>query len=484
VNHPGRAKSGKNEDLRTVWRQRQPERSLLWGAFICIAVGFLTVLSGFEATRPITLLDAVPLAVYGASLLIIHLSLTLARFRGDQPLLGVLLLLAGVGVLMQFRLGVLQFDKPLALTNYAFPAGVLALLATILACKHGRYRYLATWPWAWGVLSLLLIGALLLTGQRFRGAIYAAGLITPTELLKVSVILFLAGLIDRNRKVLAQWRGPLPPLRALLPLLIFWAMLAGLLLWQRDLGMFVILSIALVAMLTLATGQIGYVIYAMITAGGLGYLALRYLAYGQRRILAWQDPLQDPTGFGWQILQGLSGMYAGGLWGTGLGRGDPENTPIAAADFVYAALGEEAGFSGCLLLAMAFLALFYRAFQITLQTRSSYGALLCGGLSTVLATQTLLNLGGVTKTVPLTGITLPFISHGGSSLLTSLIGAGLILAVSDGEPPASKRPRAAVAKKITPRRSVDNAPTKPAKPAKPAKVAVPKKSNRAQKRLN
>jgi len=248
------------------------------------------------------------------------------------------------------------------------------------------------------------------------------------------VVLFLAGLIDREAKVFGNWgnRWPVPPLKDLLPLIGFWAFLTGLLFLQRDLGMFVILSVALLVMLTIGTGRSGYLAYGAIAAAGLGYLVVKLFLHGQRRIGAWLDPFADPTGDGWQVLQGLSGMYSGGLWGEGFGRGNPEYTPIAESDFIYSVIGEELGFVGCVVVVVFFLIFFERGMRIADRTPSSYGTLLCAGLTSVIATQTFLNIGGVTKFIPLTGITLPFISQGGSSLLTAFASLGLVLAISDG----------------------------------------------------
>ena len=218
------------------------------------------------------------------------------------------------------------------------------------------------------------------------------------------MLLFLAGLIDRNAKALGNWRRPwpippfpVPPFRALLPLLGFWALLAGLLFLQRDLGMFVILSVALLVLLVAGTARWGYLIYGVLAATGAGYLMLTLFSHGQRRIQAWQAPFDDPTGTGWQILQGLSGMYSGGLWGEGFGRGNPEYTPIAESDLIYSVIGEELGFFGCTVVVVFYLILFARGLRIASQTGPAFGMLLCLGLTTVTATQTFLNIGGVTK---------------------------------------------------------------------------------------
>lgn len=226
----------------------------------------------------------------------------------------------------------------------------------------------------------------------------------------------------------------------MLPVLGFWAVLTGLLFVQRDLGMLVILGVALLVMLVAGTARRGYLVYGALAATGLGYGIFELFAHGQRRIQTWLAPFDDPTGAGWQILQGLSGMYSGGLWGEGFGRGNPEYITIAESDFIYSVIGEELGFFGCVAVVVFYLFLFGRGLRAADRTGSGFGVLLCIGLTAVMATQAFLNIGGVVKFIPLTGITLPFISQGGSSLLAAFVALGLILAVSDGEA-AKTRPQ-------------------------------------------
>ena len=430
--NPGRAST-----LLEAWRLRWPERRLLLLCGSTISLGFMMILGSAQAEGlPPDPLRWLPLLLYLGALFVMHLTLVAARFHGDQILLSTLAFLAGFGLLAQSRMGGLDPSDPTDLELYLLPAGVLVMLTLCIALMRGRFERLAAVPWLWGGVSLALLAAILILGQRYRGAVYGAGLITPTELLKVTVVLFLASYIDRHAKRLGHWgKGvPRPPLLALLPLMGFWLILAGLLLVQRDLGMFLILNVTLLAMLQVGTGRAGYLVLGGLIAAGGGYLILDLFAHGQRRLQAWLDPFQDPTGTSWQILQGLSGMYSGGLWGEGFGKGNPEYTPIAQSDFIYAVIGEELGFIGCVLLVVFFLIFLGRGLGIADQTRSSFGRLVCVGLTTVLATQTFLNLGGVTKLIPLTGITLPFISHGGSSLITGFISLGLMLAISEGAP--------------------------------------------------
>jgi cell division protein FtsW (lipid II flippase) len=424
------------------WDERRAERQLLIGCLLCVSIGFLLVLGSRHGEGgQLEWRDLLPLAIYGLSLSGMHLALVGTRFRGDQVLVAATAFLAGFGLLAQSRMGAFQSSHGTATLYYVFPAGVLIMVAVTAAFMRGRYRALARGMWLWGGVSIALVALLLATGQRFRGGVYAAGFFTPTELLKVTVVLFAAAYVERFARDLGRWghHGLVPPWRELLPLAGVFTTLIVLLMLQRDLGMVVILSITLIAMLALGTGRTGYLAYGIAAALALGWVVLEVFQHGQRRIQAWQSPFQDPTGDGWQILQGLSAMHSGGLWGEGFGQGNPEYTPIAESDFIYSVIGEELGFLGCVIVVAFFLLFFYRGLQITYRSRSPFGGLLCGGLTTILAAQTVLNIGGVTKFLPLTGITLPFISHGGSSLLTAFTALGLMLAVSDGEATAGRR---------------------------------------------
>ncbi|MGB5733802.1 MAG: FtsW/RodA/SpoVE family cell cycle protein [Thiohalocapsa sp.] len=439
------AKPARPETLADRWQQRAPERQLLLWALVAIALGFLMLLgAGPKDGYAVGWIDLLPLLTLVASFGAAHLIFTLLGFRGDQIALAVTALLCGIGLLAQFRMGVFIGERVGALTYLLLPAGVGLMTAAVAIAMNGRYRWLAPAIWFWALLSLALVGLLLATGQRFRGGVYAAGFITPTEPLKLTVVLFAAAFVDRHVKALSKWPGaiPFPPVRRLWPLLAFVAVLMALLMWQRDLGMILILSLALLALLLAGTRQPGYLLYGALLAGIGGYALFAFFSHGQARIASWLDPFQDPTGGGWQILQGLSGMYAGGLWGEGFGQARPQYTPIAESDFIYAVIAEELGFAGSVLVLGFFLLLIARLFNTAARARSPFGMLTATGIATVFAIQTFLNVGGVTKFIPLTGITLPYISHGGSSLLTAFVSLGLVLAISDGEPKPVRKQRA------------------------------------------
>ena len=421
-------------ELAANWERRRRERGLLLACLGCVALGFLLVLgSQHGAGATLAAGDLAPLLIYGASLLALHLSLVALGHRGDQVLVAVVGFLGGLGLLAQARMGTLDRPGSLVTGDLILPLGLLVMLAVAGIFADGRYRLLAARFWVWGGLSLALVAVILLTGQRFRGAVFGLGFITPTELLKVTVVLFVAGFVHHHARALGRWhpRYPLPPWEPLWQLLAFWLALAGLLLFQRDLGMVAILGIPVLALLVMGSGRVGYLVYGLLGALALGLLMLGVFEHGERRIAAWLNPFDDPTGDGWQILQGLSGLYSGGLWGEGFGLGSPGYTPIAESDFIYSVIGEELGFVGCALLILFYLILFQRGLEITERSRCAFGKLIAAGLTATLATQTFLNVAGVTKLIPLTGVTLPLISQGNASLLVTAASVGLLLAVSD-----------------------------------------------------
>lgn len=421
-------------ELGAAWARRRVERNLLLASLGCVTIGFLLVLGSGHATgHPLASADLQPLLIYGASLAGLHLALVALGHRGDQVLVAVVGFLAGLGLLTQTRMGTLDRSDALVPGDLLLPLGLLVMLATTGAFMGGRHRLLSQGFWVWGALSLALVALLLASGERFRGAVFGVGLITPTELLKVTIVLFVAGFVERHARALGRWHPhyALPPWEPLWQLAAYWIVLTTLLLIQRDLGMVAILSVPLLTLMVMGTGRTGYLAYGVLGALALGYLVLGVFEHGGRRIAAWLDPFQDPTGDGWQILQGLSGMYAGGLWGEGFGLGNPGYTPIAESDFIYSVIGEELGFIGCSVVVLFYVILFQRGLQIAEQSRCPFGRLLAAGLTAVLATQTFLNVAGVSKLIPLTGVTLPLISQGGASLLASFAGLGLLLAVSD-----------------------------------------------------
>ena len=419
------------------WRERAWERRLLLAAFLAVAAGYaLVLLVRLGETGSFFRGDFLPLAAFGISLVAVHAVFFFADFRGDPVLLTAALLLSGLGVLEQFRLGTLHVTRAGGWAAFSFPIGIAAMVAIALLFGGGRHRMLEKISMLCGIAAIVVIGVTIAAGHRFRGGTYAAGNLTPTEIIKVLLPVFLAGFFAAYRSDLAQTGlpgVPAPSTPTVLALGFFWGVPMALLFIQHDLGMIMLLNAAFLVLLSLASRRFGYLFVGILVATAAAFAALRWIPHVQARIETWAEPFHDTSGKSFQIMHALTAFSSGGLWGSGLGAGHPQAIPIASSDFVYAALGEEIGYAGCGLMIVLYLIFFYRGFRIADSLKDPFAQFLAAGLISIVAFQTLLNIGGVTKALPLTGITLPFVSHGGSSLVTSFAALGLLLALSEGD---------------------------------------------------
>ena len=415
------------------------DRFLYLLVWLGLVSGWFMIMSVKWANAPvIRSADAIPLAALTAMCFAGWLVFRGDGFRGDRMLAPLVLLLTGVGFLVQFRLGNIDLADPRKASTIAYALGIASFFISWAAFRNGRHLKLAGWALPSLLIAAGVLGFILITGQRFRGAVFAAGQINPAEIVKLLLAIFMAGVITDYKKPLQQSVAgiPAPPMSSVLSIAALWLIPNALLVLQRDLGMIILLNTVFLVLLFMVTGKWGYLVMGGGAAGLAGYVGFHAFSHAQVRLLAWQNPFADPTGKGWQILQSLSAMFTGGLWGSGLGAGSPSVVPIADSDFVYAALAEEIGFIGCVLLVLMYLLMFYRGYRIADQNRQPFAQALAAAITTLLALQTLMNLGGVTKAIPLTGITLPLLSYGGSSLVTTLMMLGLLLAISE---PAGRR---------------------------------------------
>jgi cell division protein FtsW (lipid II flippase) len=375
----------------------------------------------------------IPLGVHGVALLVTWVWLKALRHTGDVVVLAAAFCLTGLGLAMQFRLGVYADAPLLSMGRLAYPIGVAALLACLLVFGDGRAAILGRMGWIAYLGAIGALGAMLVLGRRYRGGIYLAGNLNPSEIVKPLMVVFLAAYLSERREDFSVTRAgiPMPGLSSFLPLLAAWAVPMAMVLWMHDLGLLILLNAVLVVMLFALTRKAGYLVLGGAGVFAFALLAGKFSAHAQARFAAWRRPFEDSAGKGWQLCQSLTAFYSGGMWGTGLGRGMPQSVPIVTSDFVYAAFGEEFGFLGCALLLALYAILFARGWRIASNAAGgAFGQLLGAGLVAMLALQTLLNVGGVTKAIPLTGITLPFLSQGGSSLAVSLASVGLLAALS------------------------------------------------------
>ncbi|MFY9780520.1 MAG: FtsW/RodA/SpoVE family cell cycle protein [Candidatus Baltobacteraceae bacterium] len=329
--------------------------------------------------------------------------------------------------------------------------GLSLVLAIAASLAFDRFRRLAAYKYVWVLGSIVLFVLVALFGQEVNGAKLwiRVGPVQyePIELIKLFIVLFMAAYLAETADVIAAakpWSFRANA-KYLGPLFLGWGASMAILVFERDIGMATLLLATFAAMLYVATRRVDLI------AGGFGLFALavwwavRHYSYVDARFAVWRDPFADPLGRGYQALQGLFSLAAGGLFGTGYGLGHPDYIPAVSTDYVYAALSEEFGALGGFVLVAAFLVLLIRAFGVAQSQPDLYAKLLATGLAATLGFQVAIIVGGVLGLFPLTGITLPFVSYGGSSLVANFLLVALIWAVGSDRRRAKVEPAAAQA---------------------------------------
>jgi len=456
-------------------RPRNTELGLLAIVALALVVGgvslgatehWLRVQAGHEKVAAFGFAPPDPrgLGVYIAALLVVHALFVLAGRRTDQILLPAVGMLGGIGLLLMQRLP--QDLVTQSLGSAELKLGQLQLLwllislgvITVLALLVRSDRWLRAYKYTWAAAGIALLALTFVFGSDVNGArlTLSIGPISgqPSELLKVILVVFLAAYLSENRSLLADEStriGPLrlPPIPYLAPMVAMWAIALGVVVVQRDLGAALLFFAVFLALLFVATGRVSYVIggVALFLAGS--FVLYHLFGHVQVRVDNWLDPFRDPLGQGFQTVQALYAFARGGILGVGLGAGLPTiggNLPVPAVhtDYPLAALGEELGLVGLLAIFGLYLVIVERGLRIAAAAHDDFRALLAAGLSLVIGIQAFIIAAGNLKLIPLTGITLPFISYGGSSLLANAIAVGLLIALSDRgavppPPPRSRR---------------------------------------------
>ncbi|HWH23650.1 MAG TPA: FtsW/RodA/SpoVE family cell cycle protein [Candidatus Limnocylindria bacterium] len=452
--------------FRVGIRPRLRRREL--GLLIVVALALVTGWASLHSyhSGQLELGEPELLGIFIGLLFVIHACFVVAGRRMDELLLPACGLLGGISLLLMERLPddlVTQqlFGRTFELAGLqlvwlVISFGVLAAVALLVRSDAWLRRYKYTWA-ALGIVLLLLV---FIFGESVGGAMLSlrVGPVTgqPSELLKVILVVFLAGYLAENRALLATTSmhvGPLrlPPLPYLLPLLALWGMALSIVIVQRDLGAALLFFLVFLCLLYAATRRISYVLIGILLFIAGSAVLYQFFPHVQQRINIWFDPWADPVGAGYQIIRALFAYGRGGVLGTGLGAGLPPVGAIPAipaihTDFVFAALSEELGLLGGLAVLGTYLLIAERGFRIAASAADDFRALLATGLTLVIVVQAAIIIGGNLRVVPLTGITLPFISYGGSSLLVNGAVIGLLLALSDRgvEPPPPKVPRESI----------------------------------------
>ena len=357
--------------------------------------------------------------------------------RADPVLLPAAALLSALGFAVIWRL------KPDLAVEQAtwLIVGLCAFVLTLVLIRDDRMLDAYTYTIGLAGLILLLLPVFPVIGRVINGARLwvAIGPVSfqPAEFGKVLIVVFLASYLSDKREMLASGAGRfgLPRVKDLGPLMIAWATSLAVLFLEKDLGASLLYFAVFVVMIWVATGRPGYLLVGLVLfaiGAWAGYLLFSHV---QLRVDYWLHAL-DPSkvyllGYG-QLAQGQFALASGGLVGTGLGLGSPTLIPYAATDFIFAAIGEELGMLVTAGVLLVFLALIGRSLRVGVERTDTFGKLLATGLTTIVAVQTFVIVGGVTRLIPLTGITLPFVSYGGSSLVANFVILALLIRVSAG----------------------------------------------------
>jgi cell division protein FtsW (lipid II flippase) len=393
----------------------------------------------------------------GALVLVAHIAVRRFASYADPLLLPCAALLNGVGRVLIHRRDLVapKSDNSDATLQLAWSAiGVVAFIVVLVVVRD--HRRLQRYTYTSMLIGLLLLAIPSILPARFsevngaRNWIRFAGFsIQPGEFAKILLVIFVAGFLVAKRDALAlashRFLGlDLPRGRDLGPILVAWLVSIGLLVRGRDLGMSMLFFGFFIVMLYIATERLSWVFIGVALFGGGTFVAYHLFAHVRERFEIWLHPFDYAKTSGYQLVQGLYGFSSGGLMGTGLGKGRPDLVPFAKSDFIIATVGEELGLTGLMAILLVYVVIVTRGLRTSLSVRDSFGKLLAGGLAVCLAVQVFVVVGGVMRLIPLTGITPPFLSYGGSSLVSNWALIALLLRISDSArrpaPPPAPRP--------------------------------------------
>ncbi|HEX6601467.1 MAG TPA: FtsW/RodA/SpoVE family cell cycle protein [Solirubrobacterales bacterium] len=373
-----------------------------------------------------------------------HVYLRIRLPNADPYLFPLVATLTAFGLVMIYRI-----DETLARdqANW-FVLGLILFALTIHFLRDyevlERYRY----PIAIAGLLLLLAPRVPGIGQQVNGAYLGVKIgpiaFQPAEFTKLAIVVFLASYLREHREVLIVGARrvlgvTLPPLKHFGPMLVVWGASMFMLVFIRDLGSSLMFFAAFLALLYVATGRFSFVAIGMAMFLLGAWFFASTVPHVQDRIEIWLHPYNDPQGTGYQILQSIFAQADGGLFGTGFGQslitipgsGGTALLPAAHTDTIYSLIVNEVGLFGACGLVLVYLLIAARGFKIALLANDGFSKLLATGLTTVFAFQAFVIIGGVTRVIPLTGVTLPFVSYGGSSILANFVLLALLLLVSD-----------------------------------------------------
>lgn len=394
------------------------EKSILKWIYIVIMLMFSTLI--FSSGKP----DLLPLFIGASScILVMYSHFIIKKFfpHGDKYLLIIACFIAQFGLVMIYRLSPVDpVNSIKQITWFTIGIAVYIFIVVFLPDlkKFSRFKY------AYIIIALLLLSSTLFLGTEIKGSKNWLKIgsfnFQPSEIAKLFIILYLASSIQEIKKNFDAVKTAAPVFIAIMLLVI-----------EKDLGAGLIFFGIFITMLYIGTSNVLYILSgtgAFLTGGFLSYLIFNHV---RTRIAIWIDPWKYKTGKGYQICQSLFAIAAGGLFGTGLGLGHPGYISEVHNDFIFSAICEEMGLLGAAALIILYLLLVYRGLRTAVYAKDNYSKLVAVGISSMIAFQVIVVIGGVTKMIPMTGMTLPFVSYGGSSMLLNFASLGVLQKISE-----------------------------------------------------
>ena len=410
---------------------------------LCSAGLLLLMLFSLELSQGRTLTGELLYLVGGFILVygIAHAAIGWLAPYADQLLLPVVSLLNAIGLVMLYRLGFADGSSGLASRQMIWSlVGVVLMVLTLAIVRD--HKALSRYSYLLGILGLILLALPLVWPQppnvNARIWIWIGPFsLQPGEFSKILLLIFFAQLLAQKRALFTvagrRFAGlTFPRLRDLAPILMVWAIAILIMAVSNDFGPALLLFATVLGMVYFATGRASWLAIGLALVAIGGYAVYQVSSKIQERVSNFLDPFADFEGIGNQPANALIGLSWGGITGTGLGYGHPELVPVAHSDYILAALGEELGFVGIAAVLCLFGVFVTRGFRTAMQARDSYGKLLASGLALTIAIQIFVVAGGVSAMLPMTGLTTPFMSAGGSSVMANYILLGLLLRISNG----------------------------------------------------
>ncbi|QNH95329.1 FtsW/RodA/SpoVE family cell cycle protein [Corynebacterium anserum] len=417
--------------------RRKTEAALLILAALVVMVALISleISQGNELTGHVFLLIGGFVGIF----LIAHLVISFVAPDADQIMLPAVALLNGIGLVMIYRLD-LATGFSLANSQIMWTVIAVGMMVTVLIFLRD-HRSLENYSYLLGLCGLILSALPIVWPKSDLNADAAVWItlgpisIQPGEFAKIMLLLFFATLLVNKRKLFTvagkSFLGlQFPRLRDMGPLFLVWGVALVIMALQNDFGPALLLFGTVLGMLYIATGRASWLVlgFGLAIIGAVGVYQIS--AKIQDRVANFVDPVANFHGNGYQLSQALFGMSWGGVTGTGLGEGYPENVPVAHSDFILAAIGEELGLIGLAGVLLLYVIIASRGFNTAMMNRDSYGKLVAGGLSLTLVVQVFVVTGGISRLLPMTGLTTPFLAHGGSSLLANYILLAILLRIS------------------------------------------------------